>query len=579
MIRTFFSGRQLRLAVAIAIISALAGCGGMPQAEPSAQANVEKRSSATQAAGTHELPRAQAAPRFRHAAEAVDRAVEIPVVIQPEVSEAPYQVVITAEPAVIAAGEKTSLILSTPVAATVQISGIGAVSSPGTVTVTPTATTTYFASAPNGSSSEAQVRVIPSGDLNSSIKHVVIYMQENRSFDNYFGRLGAYRQKRGIPGQIDGLNLDRVIFDPYGHEIRPFHFESVCHEPVSPSWNESHYSAHMTRDGYLMDRFALTTGSVPQVFDLHGTRVMGYYDERDLPFYYELASQFATSDRTFSALMSSTAPNRQYLFAASSFGHVKPDGRTEPARWDQKTIFDLLNEAGITWRYYDSDDSVFLAAFRIWNDLPSRENVRPISEYYEILSRPTADQDLPQVVFLERYGNSDLDERPGVNIQLGAQVTESHVRALMNSTAWPNSVFFFTYDEAGGMADHVPPIPAIKPDDIAPMLEPGHLPGEFNETGFRVPFVVISPWAKRHYVSHTPRDFTSILAFIQTRFNLPPLTRRDAAQPSMLEFFDFSSPQLLNVPPLPAQPANGVCDWERAMEPGHINRKPRTPRQ
>jgi phospholipase C len=109
----------------------------------------------------------------------------------------------------------------------------------------------------------------------------------------------------------------------------------------------------------------------------------------------------------------------------------------------------------------------------------------------------------------------------------------------------------------------------IKPDSIAPKLHSGDQPGDFAHSGFRIPLVVISPWAKPHYVSHTWRDLTSILRLIEVRFNVPSLTARDAAADNMMEFFDFSSPAWQTPPSLPTQPTGGTCNWNLEKAPGY----------
>jgi phospholipase C len=100
------------------------------------------------------------------------------------------------------------------------------------------------------------------------------------------------------------------------------------------------------------------------------------------------------------------------------------------------------------------------------------------------------------------------------------------------------------------------------------MLNAGDQPGDFKHAGFRLPIIVISPWVRPHYVSHTWRDLTSILRLIEVRFNVPSLTARDAAADDMIDFFDFTTPHLLTPPPLPVQPTNGVCDWNKEKAPG-----------
>jgi phospholipase C len=118
----------------------------------------------------------------------------------------------------------------------------------------------------------------------------------------------------------------------------------------------------------------------------------------------------------------------------------------------------------------------------------------------------------------------------------------------MNSGAWGSSVFFLIYDEAGGFYDHVPPVPTVSPDGIPPILSPNDICAttsgptcDFVYTGFRVPNLVVSPFAKVGYVDHTPIDTTAILRFIEIRYGLSSLTKRDAAQPDISFFFDFVS--------------------------------------
>jgi phospholipase C len=138
----------------------------------------------------------------------------------------------------------------------------------------------------------------------------------------------------------------------------------------------------------------------------------------------------------------------------------------------------------------------------------------------------------------------------------------------MNSPSWASSAFILTYDEAGALYDHVLPATVVPPDNILPMLKPGDQPGTFAQTGFRMPIIVISPWIRPNFVSHTWRDLTSILRLIEIRFNVPALTARDAAADNMLEFFDFSTPHWLTPPPLPDQPTTGVCDINKEKAPG-----------
>ncbi|HWR13318.1 MAG TPA: alkaline phosphatase family protein [Terriglobales bacterium] len=476
---------------------------------------------------------------------------------------------LTANKTTLAPGEKVTLTWVSQNANSVKLEPQpGAVGLSGSVELAPTATTTYVATATgvngNTSTSSVTVNVLSSSAGMENIKHVIFFMQENRSFDNYFGVLGPYRQAKGLPAEIDGLDLTRALKTVSGRTVYPFHQRTVETDVMSPSWNESHFYVNRQANGeFAMDNWMMQQRcSIYVDTDPECTRTMGYYDQRDIPYYYELATQFATSDRFFSSAMSGTLVNRAFLFSATSGGMNNPE---DPFPVSAPTIFRKLSEAGISWLYFYQDDSVFLGYYTCggacdWDRYMDR--VFPISKYYEILASPTANEDLPQVVFIQHAAKLRLDEHTGNNIQEGVALSKKLIDALMNSKAWPYSVFFLTHDEGGGLYDHVPPYPVVNPDGKAPILETGDI-GEwdnFTYSGFRVPLMVVSPWVKPNYVSHTNREFTSILKFIQTRFGLTPLTQRDAQADDMMEFFDFTSPRLLVPPPLPEQPTNGTVD-------------------
>jgi phospholipase C len=399
----------------------------------------------------------------------------------------------------------------------------------------------------------------PPPDGLSNLNHIIFLLQENRSQDNYFGRMGQYRRDRGFNDPYDELPLNVSLIDRAGHPVQPYHFQTVCHENLSPGWNESHYDV----DGGKMDKFMQTAGSVPSTIDPDGTRAMGYYDWNDLPYYYELAFQFASSDKFFSSVLAPTIPNRMYMFAGTSFGHIRPDAAPSGG-WTQKTIFDALDAAGVSWRYYYQDNSVYLAEWQTW--AKDSGKVYNISSYYNDIKNPST---LPSVIFIERAASTGLDEHPSENVQKGAARVKQILDALMQSPTWDSSAFILTYDEGGGLYDHVVPPSVAKPDDIAPMLRSTDRAGDFTQMGFRVPLMVISPWSKPHYVSHNPMELTSILRLIEKRFNVPALTARDANAPDMTEFFDFTQPALLTPPPLPDQPTTGLCSFSAEKAPGH----------
>lgn len=396
-----------------------------------------------------------------------------------------------------------------------------------------------------------------------NLHHIIFFVQENRSLDHYFGMMGQYRQNKNFPANWDALPLNVQLPDVSGQLVSPFPFQTVCHENLSPSWNESHFDV----DGGIMDNFMKTSTSVPSQIDPDGTRAMGYYDWNDLNYYYELAFQFATSDRWFSPVLSQTVPNRMYLFAGTSFGHANAAPPPQGG-WTQPTIFDKLDAAGISWRYYQQDGSVYLSDWATYykNNGQDQAKIFPISQWYTDVQNEAT---LPSVIFIERAGSSGLDEHPGHNIQTGAANTQKILSALLTSPSWATSAFILSYDEGGGLYEHVVPATAMKPDSIPPNLAKTDQPGDFKHTGFRIPVIVVSPWVRPHYVSHTWRDLTSILRLIEVRFNVPALTARDASSDDMMEFFDFSSPSLLTPPPLPTQDTSAVCDWTKEKAPGH----------
>lgn len=371
------------------------------------------------------------------------------------------------------------------------------------------------------------------------IEHVIVLMQENRSFDSYFGRLSS----SGL-ADVDGLPANASNPASDGTAVPAFHQTRYCTVDTNHEWTGS----HLEFDDGKNDGFV-------QVNDPDGQRAMGYYDETDLPFYYDVAKTFAIADRYFCSLLGPTYPNRFYLLTGTSFGHVRNDMMT--GGFKQRTIFDTLDDNHISWKVYYGDVP-FVYLFHI--KTPGNR------VKFEQFARDAAAGTLPQVAFIDpafsTIAGPETDEHPPSNIQVGQQLVSGVVQTLLHSSAWPTSALFLTYDENGGFYDHVAPPPACVPDDIEPMADPTDpnttFPAQFDRYGFRVPLVVVSPYAKPGFVSHTVYDHTSILRFIETRFDLPALTNRDANADPMLDLFDFSTPRLLNPPSLSEAPIDPV---------------------
>ena len=375
-------------------------------------------------------------------------------------------------------------------------------------------------------------------DPNIPIEHIVVIMQENHSFDAYFGRLN---EPRYYGAEVDGLRPEMSNPDKTGTPVHPFHHKVLCVNDTAHTWNAS----HLTWNGGLMDQFVVQNGH----------RSMGSFNDKDIPYYYALANEFAIGDRYFSSLLSMTDVNRYFLYAATAFGQVENSDPPNKHQWDQKTIFDVLDQYGISWKYYRSD-SGYIKNFASVREHDQKKMV-PVSRFKKDLKHGH----LPQVVFIESLDNIE-DEHPSIDIQFGQNWVANRIKELMTSKYWQSSALFFTYDEAGGYFDHVAPPPACVPDGIAPRLAQGDYPGAYDRYGFRVPFVVVSPYAKKHYVSHVTFDHTSILKFIETKFNLPALTLRDANANAPFDLFDFTNPAHLLPPKLPS----GQFSWGRILQ-------------
>ncbi len=589
---------------------------------------------------------------------------------------------VVANPTSITSGNSSTLTVTATNANQVTITGTDGSTyslqpSGGTQSVSPTATTTYTATATGDGgniSASATVAVGPAGSL-KSINHVIFMLQENRSFDSYFGMLNPYRQANSTNGQawsvgddgntytVDGID-DKLTtinnIDDEGDVYSLYKFKSTCIDDDSSDWLASYgdvkkYDRLPTRP-ILMDGFVhnaegfakscASSGTCSGKFtDLTGNRAMGYYDQGFLNYYYYMASQFAVSDRWFSPLSSKSISNRLATFTGGTTqGLVKDPGSNDHLpTLNIPTIFQELDQAKVSWKiYYTDTDGYCLAGGNCAGggtaDYPATyfthfsyayqylhgnktgtctaptkpssvvgdttnsfcidpDKIAPLSQYYTDLTNGT----LPSFAFIEA-GSGINDEHPGsgASILTGQTQVAKVVNALMVSPSWNDSVFFFSYDEGGGPYEHVPPVPghsndftdaslgtipdissiAVNADSYGPCVpatpgtptlhcdlsttDPGSNPndaaaiqGFAAQLGFRVPNFIVSPFARRHYVSHTPMDHTAIIKFVENRFigSSAHLTARDAAQPNLLEFFDFTNSPWI-APPTPPVPVS-----------------------
>jgi phospholipase C len=383
------------------------------------------------------------------------------------------------------------------------------------------------------------------------IEHIVVLMQENRPFDHYFGHLKGHGQDDIDVAPSSTTNPGSAADGGTGAPIEWHHATEYCVADTDHGWVASHQQWNDGRN----DGFAVSNSIAS---DPTGSRALGYYDQTDIPFYYDLASTFAMSDRYFCAILGPTYPNRMYLLGGTSFGIVTTDPNVlAPAGVNQ--ILKTLSEKNIAWKDYHAQIASALLYPDFATDPAQASHLVDISEF----AKDAAAGTLPAFSLIDPsfIGTvvAETDEHPPADIQVGQKFVYDQVQALMHSPEWKSSALFITYDEHGGLFDHVSPPGACAPDDTPPRLNPEL--GGFDRLGFRVPLIVVSPYAKRHFVSHTVHTHTSILRFIEAKFALPAFTARDANSDAMFDLFDFESPPNLDVPSL-AQPI--VSDAQEA---------------
>jgi phospholipase C len=374
----------------------------------------------------------------------------------------------------------------------------------------------------------------------------VLVMQENRTFDHYFSSLT-------VPGQtVDGASPDATNPDPTGATaaISRFHQTAYCFDNPAESWDQ----VHREIDGGALDGFTTQNASAD---DPTGARSMGYYDATDLPYYYALAQAFAISDRHFASVQANTWPNRMFYMAGTArgitsdvfpptmdgSGHLLPD------------LFTRLDDAHVSWAFYVQDVPTLGI---IPTELGAHEQlVLPYSQF----ATDAAAGVLPHVVFVEGSdlkGGVSPDEDPPADVQVGQAFVHDIVDATMHSPQWPRAALLFSYDEQGGLYDHVAPPAACVPDDTPPDLGSGDVMAGYDALGLRVPLIAVSPYARRGYVSHVVTDHTSILRLVEARFELPALTHRDANAIPPLDMFDFAAEPDLTIPTLPDPPIDAT---------------------
>jgi phospholipase C len=448
------------------------------------------------------------------------------------------------------------------------------------------------------------------GDL-GKVNHIIIVVQENHSFDNYFGVLPyapgtPYEKGPCNPNDhrcVDGLSCQRNPVkgtyrchnanrdDVHGKKVFAFHSHDYCvRTDLDHTWIGTHMEANFAEPNETLaesphDGFVLQNDSTNQPDKGVETRTddatMSFYNEQDLGFYYSLAETFAIDDRYFSSVLGPTFPNRSYLMAATSFGHLDtnetvPDLSLAPVLFYipiTGTIFDLLDAKTVSWADYFLDipqgvsfrnflfDPVHFRPFS--KPAPNPFPPNPFNSFLDDAAAGT----LPAVAFVDADTGffspaAENDEHPGAGggIRAGQSFVAQAVSAVRNGPNWKDSIIFIAYDEHGGFYDHVrtpaaaqggaPNPDGINPGQCADLSNPptsekphgglncafstpietafcpgftptGAFPADcanFDQLGMRVPFIAVSPFSKPHYVSHTVGDHTSLLALVERRF-------------------------------------------------------------
>jgi phospholipase C len=376
------------------------------------------------------------------------------------------------------------------------------------------------------------------------LDHLVLVMQENRSFDHYLSGL--------THGGVDVASPTVTNLAPDGTPIQRFHASEYC---ISSDVNHEWDGDRTQFNGGKMDGFAISNATPD---DPTGHRAMGYMTEEDLPFYYDLARTFAISDRHFCSAPGNTAPNRMYFATASSRGATDSQDlpQTDKNGVPLENFYSLVAHAGIKWKFYSAGGTPQLGSLIATNAnflSEATANFGSIEDFYADAAAGT----LPQVSYIDEATTDDKtclsNEHPTKSPQLGQRFIANVVNALMASPNWKSSALFVTWDEHGGFYDHVYPPHACPPDDFPPVAYVNqkmvNKDGAFDIYGPRVPLFVVSPYVKRGHVSHHVSDHTSILRFVETRFNLPALTARDANADPLFDLFDFDHPDF-SVPTL-----------------------------
>ncbi len=375
------------------------------------------------------------------------------------------------------------------------------------------------------------------------IQHVIFVIQENHSFDNYFGT---------YPGAI---GLSPLIRLPLSRGAAPTVAPFQLTQPINHDLNHSWLAAHEAYDHGKMDDFVWADGS---------RDVMGYYTGQFIPNYWAYAQHFTLDDMFFSSLMGPSLPNHLYTVAGYSGGWMWNMWMPPTCGFGFASVPDQLQAAGVSWAYYSGTAP---QTMWLWNPLPGfttfEQSPALRSHLYwdEQFFQDLRDGNLPAMSWVTP---SMLDsEHPPTDPRIGMWYVTDLLNAVMQSPYWNDTVVVVTWDEYGGFYDNVAPT----------QVDPYGF-------GFRVPALIISPYAAAGSINSTPYDFTSVLRYVEESHLLPPITNRIAQANSIGSELNTSQtplgPFLITHPLSPSDVPQGVTlgPAARAAGPAPGSRDP-----
>ena len=377
---------------------------------------------------------------------------------------------------------------------------------------------------------------VASGPPASKIQHVVYIIQENKTFDSYFG---TYPGADGFPSSL----LNASSPSPY----LPHHVSSE----VPPSLTNAWAAAHEAWDNGKMDRFINAQSGNAQT--------MGYYDRSNIPYYWDYADHYVLADHFFSSLMGPTFPNHLYIASGrsgpvtgmSSYDFVTNGSITgnlggslpyDQLKLTWATLAQELTLTNTSWAWYTGENP---SAATAWNVLPAfsyfQNNPAQLSQHVKSTQSFASDIQAGKLgaiswitpgewtppTYPSECAGIGTSEHPPDRVDCGMDYVAYLVNTVMKSSYWNSTAIVIAWDDWGGLYDHVAP----------PQVDQYGL-------GFRVPVLVVSPWVKPHYIDHTQYGFGSLLKFAETTFNLPSLGARDVNASSMMSMFDFGQAPL-----------------------------------